>query len=324
MKNNEYNEEILIHIDNIYYIEQIQYWNALLESAKIKYAYLIRNKKYYYKAKEKFNNLPIYLASSPIDVETLLNKLPLHSILYTSHSNKNIHTCRFIEFNHIYIGGENSDRNSNISGILRIYDEIWCQSNYYFDKVKNLIDLRHLDMKVTGKPEYEKQYFKDNSKDSISIFFNTKNNGLIKIFSKLTSILYNYNIDIFSKNKSIKRKNISLLNNEKINGLYVKLSSNVLKYNNEVIITDYDSYHSKLLLTNAIILIYIPEENDNFKNEKYLPINSINIFRTTQELDKLLLIKDELNTIKDEDIKYYHSNNMEEQFISNIRKLSKV
>ena len=129
-------------------------WLRYFEFYKKYFVLLVRNKELFQKLKNEYKGFNIVYAKTPIDVESLLSKLKkLKNICFLSNTANNIHLIRFNEYKHIYIGHFDESRQPSIHKYFRVYDEYWVYSEERYNRISEIIELKHLDLKLINYPE---------------------------------------------------------------------------------------------------------------------------------------------------------------------------
>jgi len=292
-------------------INHIKYWLPELMKTGVEFCILTRNENVFKELNKIYSKNSILFATSPLDVEVIVNKIPtLNFIFYTSNTGNNIHLLRFIEYTHIFIGTENSDRDSKVTKFMRAYDELWLSADSVIDKIKAEIDIRDLKLIKIGKPQLENILSNKREKVENGILYipsdegKDENNNFSSL-NILPSILYelgkdNYIFD-FILNKTIGKRDKGFLSLRKdieesayyqnINCSFYSELSDDLIVKNKYIICDITTYTNKLLASSAIIFLYIPNDKiiENYTRAKYMSYDAIYTFSSTEELESCII-----------------------------------
>lgn len=288
-------------------INHMKFWIPELMRTGVEFSVLTRNETVFKELSKLYKRIPILMATTPLEVESVINEIPkLTSILYTSNTGNNIHLLRFIDYKHIFIGSENSDRDSKINKFMRAYDEIWVSSNAVIDKIKSNIEIRHLKLIKIGKPQLKSIVSETRQKQKNRILYISSDEGKDEEnnFSSLKILPYilsevgknNFSFD-FLLSKGIGKRDKRLLNirndleesayQQNINCKFYDSLSEELLVKNKYIICDIRTFSNKLLATNAIIFLYIPKDKiiENYTNGKYISYEFVYTFSEIEELN---------------------------------------
>jgi len=287
-------------------INHIKYWLPEFMKTNIEFCVLTRNEKVFKELSKEYKSVTILFATAPLDVEQVVNKIQtLASVFYTSNTGNNIHLLRFIEYKHIFIGSENSDRDSKITKFMRSYDEIWLSSDAVIDKIKTEIDIRDLKLIKIGKPQLKNILSQKREKVDNGILYipsdeSTKEDNdfsSLKILPSIISKLGENNLKFdFFLNKNIGKRDKRFLTLEKeivesayqqnIEAKFHSELSDDLIVKNKYIICDITTFNNKLLASGSIILLYIPDDKiiENYTIDKYMSYDFIYTFSSVEEL----------------------------------------
>lgn len=289
-------------------INHIKYWYPEFMKANVEFCVITRNIDVFKSLSKDFRMLTILFATTPLEIEEIVNKLPkLEKIFYTSNTGNNIHLLRFIDFKHIFIGTENSDRDSKVTKFMRAYDEAWVSSDAVIDKIKNEIEIRHLKCIKIGKPQLKPILEEKNEKSSNILYLvsnegesENKNFSSIKFLPSILTELGNKNFD-FVLNKDIGKRDKGFLNLkaeikessyiQNIKSTIYNEITNELLVRNKYIICDIQTFNNKILASGAIIFLFIPEDKviENYTINKYISFNNSYKFSSVEELKNLIL-----------------------------------
>lgn len=118
--------------------DHIDQWIELFARSEEPFAILIRNKALFEWAIAKYSYVDIVYAKAPIDVESVLEKLPfLKAIYYLSNTGNLIHTLRYNNYKHVFLGHGDSDKAASAHKFFRVYDEIWVAGEAHIDRFRN-------------------------------------------------------------------------------------------------------------------------------------------------------------------------------------------
>ncbi|WP_299947815.1 hypothetical protein [uncultured Microbulbifer sp.] len=115
------------------------YWLPRLLKLDIGFAILVRNIDFYNRLRSELGNLRTYYAGSPLEVEAIFKSCPkLTTITYLSNFAVNIHSQRFNEYRHVFLGNRNTDFYSIPSNLYRVYDSIFITGNFSYRKFEKV------------------------------------------------------------------------------------------------------------------------------------------------------------------------------------------
>ncbi len=303
----------------------LKYWVPELLKIKAKFSILVRNEQLLKKARNEYRMVNILLAKSALDVEETFTKLPkLKAIFYMSNPINNIHALRFNKYRHIFLGSENSDRDAQVSKVIRVFDELWLTSQASIDKISPYIDISPLTIKKIGKPQFKHLTQISNKDKENSVLFVVSNNNYHEsdasyIKEVLESIPVEYHIDMVIDKALDKKTPLLDSLTAQINELNWQLGRDCTIYDtmtddillrNKFIICDLNSYQLKFLATNALVCMYIPNHisPETLFPKKYLSFDGVIQFSDKLELAKAFIEYDSLYTKQQEFAEYWIGN----------------
>ncbi|HAJ6269148.1 TPA: CDP-glycerol glycerophosphotransferase family protein [Escherichia coli] len=145
----------LIHIGElIKYSSYVDYWIGEFYCAKVNFALLVRDQKLYQWAISKYPQANIVYAKNASAVEEILNKLPhLRAVYYVSNTANLIHTLRYNNYKHIFLGHGNPEKTPSAHKFFRVYDEIWVDGQATIDRFKKAsFNTDYMNFVIVGKP----------------------------------------------------------------------------------------------------------------------------------------------------------------------------
>ncbi|MBB2295123.1 MULTISPECIES: CDP-glycerol glycerophosphotransferase family protein [unclassified Escherichia] len=145
----------LIHIGElIKYSSYIDYWIGEFYYAKVNFALLVRDPKLYQWAISKYPQANIVYAKNASAVEEILNKLPhLRAVYYVSNTANLIHTLRYNNYKHIFLGHGNPEKTPSAHKFFRVYDEIWVDGQAAIERFKKAsFNTDYMSFVIVGKP----------------------------------------------------------------------------------------------------------------------------------------------------------------------------
>ena len=269
LQRNNQNQIMLHSADVKLTVNHIDFWLDTLLHTQKPFSILVRDEINFKKLTKNFPKLQILYAKTPVDVETVVTAQPnLKVVLFTSNLPRNIHLLRFNHLKHIFIGTKNSDWLSQFNKSYRAYDEFWAGGAFVLERLKEEIeDLRHLKLKIIGKPQIEKI-----SSRGLS---NRENTSLVVISEKyIEMVYYAHYINAFKMYIYIDKKDIkeNLLNksivdkkSKEITVFETKEFIDEFVLNASYIITDIKNLTPYFLVYQLPILVYIEDELDKYK-----------------------------------------------------------
>lgn len=110
------------------------YFNCVDENTLI----LLRNLELYNWVKTNYPRFPVAFAKNGNDVDDLFSHLYyLRNVYYSSNTGNTLHTLKFNELNHVFLGHGDSDKSASAHKYFRAYDEIWVAGQAHIDRFKN-------------------------------------------------------------------------------------------------------------------------------------------------------------------------------------------
>lgn len=322
-------------------LNHLRYWIPELIKAQVKFSVLVRHEEVFKLLKQEYRTLNVLLAKTAMDIEaTLANLHSLKAIFFMSNPANNIHVLRFNKYRHIFLGSENSDRDAQVTKVLRAYDELWVSSQSSIDKLKSKIEIGQLTIKKIGKPQLKDIATSPQIKKTKSVLLlvssdsnlYSNSNVLTKI---LSSIPKEYYLEIVLE-QSLSNKNVlfkdlrmqlnefNLLVNRNFT-IYYSYNDNLLS-GKEYIICDTNNYQQKFIKENALVCLYTPKNisPESLFHEKYISFECIPQFSDNKEL-KDIFSQYEYLISKQRDFSEYWlgtSYTLENEFLKNLRRLS--
>lgn len=322
-------------------LNHLRYWIPELLKAQVKFSVLVRSEEVFNLLKREYRTLTILLAKTAMDIEATLNDLvSLKAILFMSNPINNIHILRFNGYKHIFLGSENSDRDAQVTKVLRAYDELWLSSQSSIDKLKLKIDVEHLVIRKIGKPQIKKITMSTQEKKSKSVLIlvssesnsYSNSNILTKI---LNTIPKDYHLNIVLNqplnNKSILFKDLKIQLNEfnlLINRdftIHNDFSDNLL-VDSDYIICDLNNYQQKFISANTLMCLYTPNNisPEAVFQDKYISFECIPQFSNNEELKNIFIEHEYLLAKQREFSEYWlgRSYTLNDEFFKNLTRLS--
>lgn len=265
----------------------LEYFSVIVENTLI----LVRNYELYQWVKENNPRFSVAYAKGVGDIDYLFSKLNyVQNIYYSSNTGNTLHTLKFNEVNHIFLGHGDSDKSASAHKYFRVYDEIWVAGQAHIDRFKNAgFDVEHMMFRVVGRPS-----LRNILKTSETTWQERNYNNILylptwegvyeesnycslalsqDIFKILAAMLPNYTLqakmhpvtgsrDINFKDYDEKLR-VSLLQEEIQLTTFTKEVSivNLIKSAN-IFICDISATVSECLASNSPIFIYIPKNKE--------------------------------------------------------------
>ncbi|GAA0808905.1 hypothetical protein [Psychrobacter piscatorii] len=347
MHNDSYSEKInnsefiLLTGDGKNGLNHLRYWVPEFIKAQVKFSILVRNTELLRLVQREYRLVNILFAKSALDIEATLTKLTdLKAIFFMSNPANNIHVLRFNKYKHIFLGSENSDRDAQVTKVLRAYDELWLSSQSSIDKLKSKINVESLIIRKIGKPQFRRvqdSIDKKNQKTALLLISSQKN-----VYSNsniLTQLVGNfprgYNIKVVLEqsldNKNILFKNLKAQLDEfvlinKINCYIYDNFNRDLLLDVDYLICDINNYKQEFLAENALICMYTPDSINleaMFEN-KYISFDGISKFSTEKDLQCIFSEYENLYRRQKDFSEYWIGNSYIEnsELTKNLQKLS--
>jgi hypothetical protein len=289
-------------------LNHIRYWLKEFMNTKVDFCILVRNVKLFKALSTEFKFVTILLATSPLEVESVVTNIKhLKSIFYTSNTGNNIHLLRFIDYKHISIATEHSDRDSKITKFMKSYDETWVSSDAVIDKIKSEIDITYLNLVKIGKPQLYDLISNNQQKIENKILYLSSAEGETsdENFSSLTilpQLINNLSQDgflfdfVLDKATGGRDKNLISLENDinefsyvyNYNYTFSKALTNDLLLKNKYIICDIKTFSNSMLASGAIILLFLPADKsiEQYIFNKYMNYDFVYTFSNVKYLNK--------------------------------------
>lgn len=321
-------------------LNHFKYWIPELLKAKVSFSILVRRKELFKLVQKEYRMLNILLAESALDVEDTLTKMSnLRAVFFMSNPSNNIHVLRFNKYKHIFLGSENSDRDAQVTKVLRVYDELWLSSQSSIDKLKLKMNIDHLVIKKIGKPQLKK---------IVTSLHNGEPKSILLLVSKEDNIYSNRNVIAQIMKAIPKGYHLKILLEESLNknvllkDLRMQLSefsllmdrdftiydsfSDDLLAGSDYILCDCNNYQQKFLATNALVCLYKPKNAylESLFEDKYISFECIPQFSNNEELEDVFTETKVLLSKQKEFSEYWigSSYTLNDDFINNLQHLS--
>jgi len=292
--------------------KHLAYWIDIFDKHALQISYLTRDIKSFKKLIQLYPTHQILFASSPIDVESIINIQPrLKAIFFPLNAVKNIHLLRFNHVKHIFIGTKNSDRLSQVNKAYRAYDEIWVSGQYMIDKYKSSFNrLGHLKLKMIGKPQL-KEIFLENEdyKNTHTIYISKSKSILFKFINILYLRLKKYRI-CFIIEKSYIIYNLKMIIQRNVSEVKIHSKNKIfdtLRSPSKYLIIDIDTVSIFYLAYNKPLLVYADKNIDKSTLKLDIPNDALYLFSNQEEFLEIVknIDKDILKSKRDYYTQYF-------------------
>ena len=154
---------ILYSGDNIDGYYHLKYWIPEFMKLQINFSILVRDEKLYKALRNDYFMIKIIYTKSAKNLDDSFSKLhELKRIFYITNASNNIHPLSFMQYKHIFIGTEYFDRDTQVTKMLRAYDELWLTSQASIDKLSKQIDISDLTIEkykyTSSRHKYDKKF----------------------------------------------------------------------------------------------------------------------------------------------------------------------
>lgn len=112
----------------------LPYFNCVNEHTLV----LLRNLELYNWVKVHYPRFPVAFAKNGNDIDDLFSHLYyLRNVYYSSNTGNTLHTLKYNELKHIFLGHGDSDKSASAHKYFRAYDDIWVAGQAHIDRFKN-------------------------------------------------------------------------------------------------------------------------------------------------------------------------------------------
>lgn len=285
------NPSFILHtgasIDNGSVVHAEQWIPSFVES-EIDFIIVTRNIETYQKLSKKYNHLSISLITSTKDADNLIANFPkIIKIFYLANTSNNFNFLRYPHKNHIFLGHGDSDKNSSMNRLFKIYDEIYVAGQAHIDRFSSAeFDTSGIKFRTVGRPVAEKLliesstplknnykfitylptwegFYRDQdysslniSKSLISSLIKEHNKDILVKFHPVTGLVKkqykNIEQNIIPSEENI--KTIKFINKKEILTKILQKDS--------IYICDISSVVSEVLMLDCPIFLFIPSDKD--------------------------------------------------------------
>lgn len=128
----------------------LKYFGIVAENTLI----LVRIPELYQWVKLHYPRFNVAYVKNVADVDYLFSKLNyVQNVYYSSNTGNTLHTLKFNEINHIFLGHGDSDKSASAHKYFRVYDEVWVAGQAHIDRFKNAgFDVDYMHFSVVGRP----------------------------------------------------------------------------------------------------------------------------------------------------------------------------
>lgn len=115
---------------------------------------LVRNRALFDWVKSNYSYIGVAFARRPVDVEDLLMHLAhVKAFYYLSNTGNLIHSLRYNNYKHVFLGHGDSDKAASAHKFFRVYDEIWVAGQAHIDRFENSnFQTNHIKFVKVGRP----------------------------------------------------------------------------------------------------------------------------------------------------------------------------
>ncbi|QDD68119.1 hypothetical protein [Caminibacter pacificus] len=353
------NSKIIIHIgENTDVSAYINMWYNSFKESEVSFSILTRHKKVYDLIKTRFKNESIIYAKNPTDINNIFKALPLKAIFYLSNTGNNMHTLKYNNLKHVFIGHGDSDKTASAHKFFRIYDENWVAGEAHIDRFRNAgFNYQGLVHKKVGRPtlkenlklssiQWKKRFPKLNiaylstwegvfkEQDYSSIYIIKDIFKYLNQYDFIEKLHIKYHPRLGSTQKEIEniKQDISNLSTKYKKEIFEAIYpvNEIIKQSN-LFITDISAVITECLSVNSPIFVYYPKnKNIKLSKTKYSLSDYTYTFSNLKEFKKkfeevILNNNDFLANNREKAIDYFLSKDLtlNNVFIKEIRKIAK-
>ncbi len=252
---------------------------------------LVRNLELYHWVMDNYPKFSIVYAKNGTDVDSFFSNLHYcRNVYYSSNTGNTLHTLKFNELKHIFLGHGDSDKSASAHKYFRAYDEIWVAGQAHIDRFKNAgFPIEQMQFVKVGRPSLRKileigeQHW---SKRMLINFlylptwegvYEEGNYSSVEISDQilylLSSLFPNSNINVkfhpVTGSRDDRFKDIGQFlksefnQNEKVLDVWDKeVSVDTLISRSNIFICDISAVVSECLAANSPLFVYIPKDKD--------------------------------------------------------------
>lgn len=277
----------------------LSYWIPIFLKINVKFSILVRDRILYSRIKKDFKSCYIVYAQNATDVEDIILKFGnLKSIFYLSHAPKDIHLLRFNKYKHIFIGSENSIRDSALSKVIRAYDAIWLPSQAGVEKMSQIEGLSTMEVMKIGKPQLLDLYSVKKKDNLVCVLSNFESLMSFVIMQTIIKYAFNHQLSvdfiIISKKtyalKAFYRKLDGLLAINAVECRVHRKMENAIFAGCQGLVCDLCTYREKFLMINVPVYAYVPNEAfvQDFLKDKYISLDGLYLFSDLNRFEMFL------------------------------------
>ena len=132
----------------------LNFWMSYFKSVSENTLILVRNLELYNWVKKHYPSFSVAFAKNVGDIDQLFTHLYYsRNIYYSSNTGNTLHTLKFNELNHVFLGHGDSDKSASAHKYFRAYDEIWVAGQAHIDRFKNAgFPIDKMNFKKIGRP----------------------------------------------------------------------------------------------------------------------------------------------------------------------------
>ncbi|MDP1370054.1 CDP-glycerol glycerophosphotransferase family protein [Acinetobacter lwoffii] len=128
----------------------LPYFTEVIENTLI----LVRNKDLYNWVLDFYPRWNVAYAKEYTDIDKLLPKFKqISHMYYSSNTGNTIHTLKYNEIIHVFLGHGDSDKSASAHKYFRVYDEVWVSGQAHIDRFKNAgFQVNEMIFRKVGRP----------------------------------------------------------------------------------------------------------------------------------------------------------------------------
>ncbi|MFC6276862.1 CDP-glycerol glycerophosphotransferase family protein [Psittacicella hinzii] len=129
-------------------------WIPFFVQAGVDFVVIVRNRDLFNWVIREFPYVDVVYAKTPQDIENVFLSLPvLKAIYYISNTGNLIHSLRFNDYQHIFLGHGDSDKTASAHKFFRVYDQVWVAGQAHIDRFANTgFNTAHMEFVKIGRP----------------------------------------------------------------------------------------------------------------------------------------------------------------------------
>ncbi len=292
----------------------LAYWIEIFDKYPLQISYLVRDKKSFKELIRLYPTHQILFASTPVDVETIVNaQVLLKAVFFSLNTVKDIHLLRFNHLKHIFIGTKESKQLLQYIKAYRAYDEIWVSGQHMIDKYKSSFEnVGHMNLKIIGKPQIKEIFLENETYENrhmVFIYLSKSPSILLQLIHLLLYSINRYSICLIVEQYSI-INNLKMMikgYSSKVDSYPKNKISDVLSSSFDYFITDIDTISIAYLAYNKPLLVYVDKNIDKTTLKLDIPNDALYLFSNQEEFLEIVknIDKDILKSKRDYYTQYF-------------------